>query len=151
MNIYEQMKEFITRKMYALTEVQDILNSLLVKKQLTSEQYEELVDMTYEYIGQPQEDYSEQIMAILKQIADINTRLTALENGEPIEPPTPSEVQDWQPWNSIPHGMEGSVGIYMKGERVRHNGVIYESVIDNNIYEPASAGIDERIWKKIDA
>jgi hypothetical protein len=37
-------------------------------------------------------------------------------------------------------------GSYTKGMKVTHNGFTWESVIDNNVWEPGT--VDETIWKK---
>lgn len=41
----------------------------------------------------------------------------------------------------------GSTNGYMTGDQVIYNGIIYESLIDNNIWEP---GIDKTLWIPID-
>lgn len=46
--------------------------------------------------------------------------------------PTGETVLDWvQPDSTNP---------YMKGDKVKHNGVIYESEVDNNVWEPGVYG-----------
>ena len=35
---------------------------------------------------------------------------------------------------------------YSKGDKVSHNGVTYESLIDNNVWEPGTAGT-EALWR----
>lgn len=40
-----------------------------------------------------------------------------------------TEIGDWR--------QPGSTNPYMKGDKVRFNGAVYESVIDNNVYSPA--------------
>lgn len=49
--------------------------------------------------------------------------------------PDPGEIPDWvQPESTNPH---------MKGDKVRHNGKVWVSTIDYNVYEPGVAGWDE--------
>lgn len=49
--------------------------------------------------------------------------------------PDPSVIPDWvQPSSTNP---------YMKGDKVRHNGKVWVSTIDYNVYEPGIAGWDE--------
>ena len=38
---------------------------------------------------------------------------------------------------------------YMKGNNVTHNGKIYESLVDNNVWEPGNVGT-ENLWKEIE-
>lgn len=54
--------------------------------------------------------------------------------------PDPSVIPDWvQP---------GSTNPYMRGDKVRHIGKIWESAIDYNVYEPGSLGT-ENIWVEV--
>lgn len=49
--------------------------------------------------------------------------------------PDPSVIPEWvQP---------GSTNAYMKGDKVRHNGKVWVSTIDNNVWEPGVYGWDE--------
>lgn len=40
-----------------------------------------------------------------------------------------------------------STNAYMTGDKVTHNGITYESLIDNNVWEP---GTDETLWKVLE-
>lgn len=44
--------------------------------------------------------------------------------------PDPDEILDWE--------QPDSTNAYMKGDRVRFNGKVYESLIDNNVWSPAA-------------
>lgn len=46
--------------------------------------------------------------------------------------PTGDTVLDWE--------QPDSTNPYMKGDKVKHNGVIYESEVDNNVWEPGVYG-----------
>ena len=37
---------------------------------------------------------------------------------------------------------------YMVGDKVKHNDVIYESLVDNNVWEPGTTGM-ETLWKVV--
>lgn len=41
-----------------------------------------------------------------------------------------------------------STNAYMQGDKVIHNGVIWESTIDNNVWEPGVVGT-ENLWKQV--
>lgn len=52
----------------------------------------------------------------------------------------PGEIPDWvQPL--------GAEDAYQTGDRVRHTGSIWESLVDNNVWEPGAAGTDT-LWKE---
>ena len=51
--------------------------------------------------------------------------------------------------NIIPEWIQpDSTNPYMIGDKVTHNGVTYESLVDNNVWEPGAAGT-ETLWKVI--
>lgn len=37
---------------------------------------------------------------------------------------------------------------YMTGDKVVHNGITYESIVDNNVWEPGTTGT-ETLWKEV--
>ena len=48
--------------------------------------------------------------------------------------------------NVIPEWVQpDSTNPYMKGNKVTHNGITYESLIDNNVWEPGVIGT-ESLW-----
>lgn len=49
--------------------------------------------------------------------------------------PDPSVIPEW--------AQPGSTNAYMKGDKVRHNGKVWVSTIDNNVWEPGVYGWDE--------
>lgn len=52
----------------------------------------------------------------------------------------PSVVSEWiQPDSTNP---------YMKGDKVSHNGKTWESLVDNNVWEPGAVGT-ETLWKEV--
>ena len=54
--------------------------------------------------------------------------------------PTPSEIPEWE--------QPSSTNPYAKGDKVRHNGKIWISTVDNNIWEPGAVGT-EALWSAI--
>ena len=52
------------------------------------------------------------------------------------------EVGEWE--------QPGSTNPYMKGDKVTHNGKTWESLIDNNVWEPGVVGT-ESLWKEVKA
>lgn len=69
--------------------------------------------------------------------------------------------QNWRPADSpslfvevsvaaIPDWVQPSAGnAFMTGDQCRHNGHVWESLIDNNVWEPGSQGT-ELLWTQID-
>ena len=49
--------------------------------------------------------------------------------------PTPSEIPEWE--------QPSSTNPYAKGDKVRHNGKIWISTVDNNVWEPGAYGWSE--------
>ena len=43
----------------------------------------------------------------------------------------------------------GSTDAYMTGDKVRHNDQVWESLIDNNVWEPGAAGT-EALWQAVE-
>ncbi|WP_417119003.1 hypothetical protein [Olsenella phocaeensis] len=55
-----------------------------------------------------------------------------------VSPGQSGEVGKWvQPTNESP---------YMRGDRAENLGKIWESAIDDNVWEPGAPGVDERYW-----
>lgn len=54
----------------------------------------------------------------------------------------PGVIKEWeQPESTNP---------YMKGDKVSHNGKTWESIVDNNVWEPGVQGT-EALWKEVEA
>lgn len=54
--------------------------------------------------------------------------------------PDPSVIPEWaQPSSTNP---------YMKGDKVTHNGSTWESLVDNNVWEPGAVGT-ESLWQEV--
>lgn len=54
--------------------------------------------------------------------------------------PDPHDIPEWvQPSSTNP---------YMRGDKVRHVGKVWESLIDNNVWEPGTIGT-ESLWKEM--
>lgn len=54
--------------------------------------------------------------------------------------PDPSVVPEWE--------QPGSTNGYSTGDRVVHGGKTFESLVDNNVWEPGATG-SESLWKEI--
>lgn len=54
--------------------------------------------------------------------------------------PTPGEIPEWE--------QPSSTNPYAKGDKVKHNDKTWESLVDNNVWEPGATGT-ESLWKEI--
>lgn len=54
--------------------------------------------------------------------------------------PDPSLIPEWE--------QPGSTNGYSKGDKVTHNGKTWESLADNNVWEPGAIGT-ESLWKEV--
>ena len=54
--------------------------------------------------------------------------------------PDPEVVPDWE--------QPGSTNGYAKGDKTKHNGKTWESLVDNNVWEPGVVGT-EALWKEV--
>lgn len=127
--MYEMIKTVITSRTYTDS------NALIAKIQrlyiegtLTESQYTELRTMLAEQ--NPVKTYDvegelDRVWVELRRIASIVDNMP-----EPTPEPEPSEdVPDWvQP--------TGAHDAYQKGDKVRYNGDVYESLIDGNVWSP---------------
>lgn len=72
---------------------------------------------------------------------------TVQENWRPADSPSLyvevsiAEIPDWeQP--------AGSTDAYKTGDKVKHNSLVWESLIDGNVWEPGAVG-SENLWKEV--
>lgn len=56
--------------------------------------------------------------------------------------PEPSVVPEWE--------QPGSTNPYMKGDKVKHNGKVWVSLVDNNVWEPGVTGT-AALWQEVTA
>ena len=54
--------------------------------------------------------------------------------------PDPGEIPEWE--------QPGPENAYSKGDRVTHNGKTWESLVDNNVWEPGVVGTEAQ-WKEV--
>lgn len=54
--------------------------------------------------------------------------------------PTPGEIPEWE--------QPSSTNPYMKGDKVKHNGKTWKSLVDNNVWEPGATGT-ESLWAEV--
>ena len=137
--MYEMIKTVIASRTYTDS------NALIAKIQrlyiegtLTETQYTELRTMLAEQNPVKAYDVESELDRVWVELRRIASIVDSMP--EPTPEPEPSEdVPDWvQP--------TGAHDAYQKGDKVRYNGNVYESLIDGNVWSPDAypAG-----WKKL--
>lgn len=76
---------------------------------------------------------------------------TAQETWNPADAPSLWAKVLTDPSGTIlPWEQPGSTNPYMMGDKVTHNGKTWESLVDNNVWEPGAVGT-ESLWKEVAA
>lgn len=76
---------------------------------------------------------------------------TAQETWNPADAPSLWAKVLTDPSGAIlPWEQPDSTNPYMKGDKVTHNGKTWESLVDNNVWEPGAVGT-ENLWKEVAA
>ena len=76
---------------------------------------------------------------------------TAQEAWNPVDAPSLWAKVLTDPGGEIlPWEQPGSTNPYMKGDKVTHGGKTWESLVDNNVWEPGATGT-ESLWKEVAA
>ena len=127
--MYEMIKTVIASRTYTDS------NALIAKIQrlyiegtLTESQYTELRTMLAEQNPVKAYDVESELDRVWVELRRIASIVDSMP--EPTPEPEPSEdVPDWvQP--------TGAHDAYQKGDKVRYNGNVYESLIDGNVWSP---------------
>ena len=158
--MYEIVKNVINSKRYALDDMLKKIDTLWVQGDITEEQKKELVTLA-QTNADPENSNAplqKQIEAIAKQHIALEETVTALsatvqkiketvESGGTVvpepEPPIVEECPVWEPYNGIPPIK------WQKGSKCTHNGKKWESMVDNNVWEPGAFGVGEEIWREV--
>lgn len=119
--IYDDLKQFITDKMYTYTECQNMLNNYYKHKQLTDDQYDELMELAKELEANSADDeLMGKINAMAHEIESLKQDVEALKNQSEI-PPSAEDGSESNPFVAY-RGMT-----YIKGK-------YYLDTSDNKIY-----------------
>lgn len=102
--LYDDLKQFITDKMYTIVECQNMLNNYYKHKQLSDEEYDELMEMSKELEANNSDDELNARFSVIdkrferleKEIANIQQ---AVEDGDSTVPPV--EEADGSEFNPI--------------------------------------------------
>ena len=160
--MYEIFKSVIASKTYNLEEMIKKINTRWVEDTLTEEQRKELIALAQKNANPNLSNapLQKQIEAIAKQQNDLKDTLNTLsatvqkiketvESGGTVvhepEPPIVEEYPAWEPHNGIPPVK------WQKNSKCTHNGKRWESMVDNNVWEPGAFGVGEEIWREVKA
>lgn len=102
--LYDDLKQFITDKMYTIVECQNMLNNYYKHKQLSDEEYDDLMEMSKELEANNSDDELQAKFTVIdkrfesleKEIANIKQ---AVEDGDSTVPPV--EEPDGSEFNPI--------------------------------------------------
>ena len=87
-------------------------------------------------------DLIEALKRLEEKYAALEERVKALEGSGADAPGEEAAYPAWEPWNGISTQ-------YQKGDRVTHNGFVWESVYPGqNTWEPGTLGA-ESLWAKV--
>ena len=76
---------------------------------------------------------------------------TAQETWNPADAPSLwAKVLTSETGEILPWVQPDSTNPYAKGDKVTHNGKTWESLVDNNVWEPGAVGT-ESLWKEVSA
>lgn len=158
--MYEIVKNVIESKRYNLDDMLKKIDTIWVQGDITEEQKKELVTFAQANANPENSNapLQKQIEEIAKQYLALEERITTLsttvqkiketvESGGTIvpdpEPQPQEEYPVWEPYNGVPPVK------YQTGSKVSHNGKKWESMVDNNVWEPGAFGVGSNIWKEI--
>lgn len=158
--MYEIFKNVINSKEYSLEDILKKIDTKWVQSEITDEQRDELITLAQANANPENSNapLQKQIEELSKKHITLEETVTALsatvqkiketvESGGTVVPepePTPQEEYPaWEPYNGIPPVK------YQKGSKVTHNGKKWESMVDNNVWEPGAFGVGDTIWKEI--
>lgn len=90
--LFDDLQTQIENKEYTLLEAQETLNSFLLYKQLTVDEYNTLMELINSLeVNDPEDEYEIFKVQIEKRLESIENRLKALEEQKEIEPTPPAE------------------------------------------------------------
>lgn len=126
--LYDDLKQYIIDKMYTIVQCQNMLNNYYKHKQLTDEQYDELMEMSKDLEANSSDDeLSMDISVINEELKKINERLynieQAMESGGTDIPST--EEPDGSEFNPI----TAYKGLYYKAN------LYYLDPTNNEVYK----------------
>ena len=133
---------------FDLARATTLIESGYVAGEYTEEERQELLNLRDQHL-KPESQAPEMLQVLLRleeKYAALEARVAELEKGG--AEPEPGEVEGetypaWEPWN----GMDNR---YQPGDKVTHNGFVWESrYAGQNTWEPGTLGT-EQLWVKVE-
>lgn len=119
------------------------------KSEQAVERAKQLVMQMGQEVLQNKNQVAEKVEAFNKAVTDavdavgtVKTDAVGTVVPEP-EPPIVEEYPAWEPHNGIPPVK------WQKNSKCTHNGKKWESMVDNNVWEPGAFGVGEEIWREV--
>lgn len=146
--MYEVFKNVILSKNYKLTDMLNKIDTIWVRGQITDEQHDELIQLTYANLNPSTEapEISERLSRVENRVSALEEAVKELQSGGETPEPEPGTVviPEWKPWDGVSDQ-------YKPGAVVQHNGKYYQNTFSGaqNTWEPGTVGVDEYIWKEI--
>lgn len=119
----------------------EMLDTLIRADQLTPDELAALVDLYPPWSADSVQYDADAIVAYDSQLYRIVTPHTSQESWTPDA--TPALWEPCAPEGVIPVWSQpsGAQDAYAKGDRVVHNGQVWESTVDNNVWEPGTGSL----------
>ena len=136
---YEIFKSVILSGSFVLEDMLDKITTMWVQGALTEEEKNELTLMahTHTTVDGNRAPVQAQLDAIFVILDEVLLEIAKLKNDTQE---APEGVRAWYRWDGV------GVIPWQTGVQCTHNGAVYTSAIDNNVWEPGAPGIDERYW-----
>lgn len=158
--MYGVFKDVIESKIYSLEDMINKIDTKWIQGILTEEQRKELIALAQKNADPENSNapLQKQIEAISKKYLALEETVTTLsatvqkiketvQSGGTVVPepePTPQEEYPaWEPYNGIPPVK------WQKDSKCTHSGKKWESMVDNNVWEPGAFGVGEEIWRLV--
>ena len=132
---------------FDLTRATTLIESGYVAGEYTEEERKELLALRDQHL-KPESQAPEMLLVLQRleeKYAALEERVAELEKGgtEEAEPGEEEEAYPaWEPWNGIDTR-------YQHGDKVTHNGFVWESIYaGQNTWEPGALGT-ENLWDKV--
>lgn len=150
--MYDNLKDLINSKNYELKDILYKINIVWTKNYITKEQMEELEELARQN-AVAENSYAsmqEQIEDIYSKLAQITSRVNALENQEETGGEEPTEPVEEYPEYVQPTGAHDA---YKIGDKITYNGKKYVCKLDNCVWTPDDypAGWEEVVEDEIES
>lgn len=146
-SVYDLVKTSIMLGGFKLEEKLRELTSIMLVKQISVEEYEELASIAAKYANAETDPTNTNILGALKtinaELTNVKSRLAALEEANAVVPEE-EEYPEWERWDGQPDSG------YQFGAKVTHLGVKYVSnYVGLNVWEPGLQGT-EALWTVVE-